>query len=176
MAACDGLIRAAIVLCGVYWVMAGQRILVVGVGNLLLQDEGIGVHVIQALHEKGVPADVELLDMGTATMNIAFYLEGVQKVVIVDALKAGQPPGTIYRCGPEDLVGLEGGPVSLHDLGVVEALSMSKKLGHSPEVVIIGVEPKTVDWGMELTDEIKEQMPKIIATVLKECLGKGDQR
>lgn len=155
--------------------MKHGKILVVGIGNILLQDEGIGVRVIEALRERPLPGQVELLDMGTATMNLAFYLSGVSKLVIVDALRAGQKPGTVYRCSPEDLVPQEGGPVSLHDLGVVEALSMSKKLGHSPEVVIIGIEPKTIDWGMELTDEIKKEVPNIVNVVLKECLSHGDQ-
>jgi hydrogenase maturation protease len=149
--------------------MDGQKILIVGVGNLLLQDEGIGVHIIQALQDKELPPHVDLLDMGTSTMNLAFYLDGVKKLVIVDALKAGQKPGTIYQCRPEDLIADKEGPVSLHDLGVVESLSMSKKLGYSPEVVIIGVEPKTIDWGMELTEEVKKEMPNIIDAVLKEC-------
>lgn len=151
-----------------------QKTLIVGVGNLLLQDEGIGVHIIQALQDRELPAHVDLLDMGTATMNLAFYLDGVQKVIIVDALKAGQKPGTIYQCRPEDLIADKEGPVSLHDLGVVESLSMSKKLGYSPEVVIIGVEPKTIDWGMELTEEVKKKMPNIIDAVLKECALNGD--
>lgn len=154
--------------------MHDQKTLIVGIGNLLLQDEGIGVHIIQALRDKTLPAHVDLLDMGTATMNLAFYLEGVQKVIIVDALKAGQKPGTIYQCRPEDLIADKEGPVSLHDLGVVESLSMSKKLGYSPEVVIIGVEPKTIDWGMELTEEVKKEMPNIIDAVLKECALNGD--
>ena len=154
--------------------MDGQKILIVGIGNLLLQDEGIGVHIIQALRDRKLPAHVDLLDMGTATMNLAFYLDGVQKVIIVDALKAGQAPGTIYQRRPEDLIADKEGPVSLHDLGVVESLSMSKKLGYSPEVVIIGVEPKTIDWGMELTEEVKKEMPNIIDAVLKECALNGD--
>ncbi len=157
------------------WIMDGQKILIVGVGNLLLQDEGIGVHIIQALRNRVLPAHVDLLDMGTATMNLAFYLDGVQKVIIVDALKAGQKPGTIYQCRPEDLIADKEGPVSLHDLGVVESLSMSKKLGYSPEVVIIGVEPKAIDWGMELTEEVKKEMPNIIDAVLKECALNGNQ-
>ncbi|MEW6327887.1 MAG: hydrogenase maturation protease [Thermodesulfobacteriota bacterium] len=150
-----------------------QKTLIVGVGNLLLQDEGIGVHVIQALRDRELPAHVDLLDMGTATMNLAFYLDGVQKVIIVDALKAGQAPGTIYQCRPEDLIADKEGPVSLHDLGVLESLSMSKRLGYSPEVVIIGVEPRAMDWGMELTDEVQKQVPAIIDIILKECQRNG---
>jgi hydrogenase maturation protease len=153
--------------------MHDQKILIVGVGNLLLRDEGLGVHVIQALQDKKLPPHVDLLDMGTATMNLAFYLDGVQKVIIVDALKAGQAPGTIYQCHPEDLVADKEGPVFLHDLGVVESLSMSQKLGYSPEVVIIGVEPKAIDWGMELTDEVQKQVPAIIDIILKECQRNG---
>jgi len=83
-------------------------------------------------------------------------------------MKAGGAPGTIYKCRPEDLLPKAGEPISLHDIGVIETLTMAKKMGMEIETVIIGVEPEIMDWGMELSEEVKKRIPFIIEAVLKE--------
>jgi len=145
-----------------------DKILIVGIGNLLCRDEGIGVHVIQEMKNMKLPDHIDLLDMGTSTMDLISYLEGVKKLIVIDALKAGGSPGTIYRCRPGDLLANEEGPISLHEIGVLETLSMAKKMGVEINTVIIGVEPKVLDWGMELSDEVKSKIPAVIEAVLKE--------
>ncbi len=147
--------------------MSGKT-LIVGIGNLLCRDEGIGVHVIEKMKEVELPDHVELLDIGTSTMDLISYLEGVRKLVVIDAMKAGRTPGTIYRCKPEDLLPTDEGPISLHEIGLLETLAMAKKMGREIETVIIGVEPKVLDWGMELSEEVKSKIPAIIEAVLKE--------
>ncbi len=146
-----------------------DKILIVGIGNLLCRDEGIGVHIIQEMEKMQLPNHIELLDIGTSTMDLISYLEGVKKLIVLDAMKLGEAPGTIYRCKPEDLLPKGEGPVSLHDIGVIETLTMAKKMGMEIDTVIIGVEPKVLDWGMELTEEVKIKIPAIIDVVLKEC-------
>jgi hydrogenase maturation protease len=148
--------------------MAGKT-LVVGMGNLIYRDEGIGVHVIQEMEKMELPGQVELLDIGTSTMDLSSYLEGVKKLVVIDATKAGGVPGTVYRYKPEDLIPTEEGPVSLHEIGLIEALNMARKMGFEIDPVVIGVEPKVFDWGMELSDEVRSKIPAIIEAVLKEC-------
>jgi hydrogenase maturation protease len=148
--------------------MPMDKILIVGIGNLLCRDEGIGVHVIQEMKNMKLPEHIELLDIGTSTMDLISYLEGVKKLIVIDALKAGGSPGAIYRCRPEDLLANEEGPISLHEIGVLETLSMAKRMGMEINTVIIGVEPKVLDWGMELSDEVKNKIPTIIEAVLKE--------
>ena len=145
-----------------------DKILIIGIGNLLCRDEGIGVHVIERMKALELPGHVELLDIGTSTMDLISYLEGVKKLVVIDAMKAGGIPGTIYRCRPEDLLPVEDGPVSLHEIGLIETLDMVKKKGLEMETVIFGVEPKVIDWGMELSEEVKSRIPAIIETVMKE--------
>ncbi len=144
------------------------KMLVVGIGNLLCRDEGIGVHVIEKMKEMELPGDVELLDIGTSTMDLISYLDGVKKMVVIDAMKAGGIPGTIYQCRPEGLLPAEDGPISLHEIGLIETLDMAKKKGLEIDTVIFGVEPKVLDWGMELSDEVKIKIPAIIEAVLKE--------
>jgi len=145
-----------------------DKILIVGIGNLLCRDEGIGVHVIQEMKDMKLPDHIDLLDMGTSTMDLISYLEGVKKLIVIDAMKAGGTPGTIYKCRPEDLLPEEEGPISLHEIGLLESLNMALKMGIKIDTVIIGVEPKVLDWGMELSDEVKSKIPTIIEAVLKE--------
>jgi hydrogenase maturation protease len=146
-----------------------DKILIVGIGNLLCRDEGIGVHVIQEMENMKLPDHIDLLDMGTSTMDLISYLEGVKKLIAIDSMKAGGTPGTIYKCRPEDLLPEEKGPISLHEIGLLESLNMAQKMGMKIDTVIIGVEPKILDWGMELTEEVKIKIPTIIEAVLKEC-------
>jgi hydrogenase maturation protease len=145
-----------------------DKILIVGIGNMLCRDEGIGVHVIEEMEDIELPSHIELLDIGTSTLDLISHLEGVKKLIAIDALKAGEAPGTIYRLRPEDLLPKEGGPIFLHEIGLLESLNMAKKMGKEIETVIIGVEPKVLDWGVELSDEVKKKIPAIIEAVQKE--------
>jgi hydrogenase maturation protease len=145
-----------------------DKILIVGIGNLLCRDEGIGVHVIQEMKNMKLPDHIDLLDMGTSTMDLISYLEEVKKLIVIDAMKAGGTPGTIYKCRPEDLLPEEEGPISLHEIGLLESLNMAQKMGIKIDTVIIGVEPKVLDWGMELSDEVKSKIPTIIEAILRD--------
>jgi hydrogenase maturation protease len=120
------------------------------------------------MEDMELPSHIELLDLGTSTSDLISHLEGVNKLIVIDALKAGGSPGTIYRFRPEDLLADEDGPISLHEIGVMETLNMARKMGKEIDTVIIGVEPKALDWGMKLSEEVKKQMPTIIEAVLKE--------
>jgi hydrogenase maturation protease len=148
--------------------MPMDKILIVGIGNLLCRDEGIGVHIIQEMKNMKLPEHIELLDIGTSTMDLISFLEGVKKLIVIDAMKAGGAPGTIYKCKPEDLLPEEEGPISLHEIGLLETLNMAKKMCMEINTVVIGVEPKVFDWGMELSEEVKSKIPTIIEAVLKE--------
>jgi hydrogenase maturation protease len=127
------------------------KILVVGMGNLLYQDEGIGVHVVQEMEKMKLPKMIEILDIGTSTMDLISYLKGIKKLIFIDAMKVGGDPGTLYKCKPEDLLPKDEGPISLHEIGLLETLNMARKMEMEIETVIIGVEPKIMDWGMGLT-------------------------
>jgi hydrogenase maturation protease len=144
------------------------KTLIVGMGNLIYRDEGIGVHVIEEMKKMELPGHIELLDIGTSTMDLIAYLDGVKTLIVIDAMKAGGAPGTIYKCKPEDLLPEEEGPISLHEIGLLETLNIAKKMCMEINTVVIGVEPEIMDWGMELTDEVRNRIPTIIEAVLKE--------
>ena len=146
---------------------------VLGIGNILLKDEGIGCHVVHAL--EGIPLpDVQIMDGGTCP-DVVQLLEDTDKLVVVDAVKGGGMPGQIYRFHLEDVT-LEQKPfLSLHDIGLVDNL-MLMKLRHSiGETVIIGVEPREIEWGLELSPELQEKIPRIIDAILAELnYSKGE--
>ena len=152
---------------------SGMDEFVLGIGNVLLRDEGIGCHVIHAL--EGIPLpDVKIIDGGTCP-DVVGLLEDADKLIVVDAVKAGGIPGQIYRFHLEDIT-LEQKPfLSLHDMGLVDNL-MLMKLWHSiAEAVVIGVEPKEIEWGLELSPELQEKIPQIIEAILAELNNsKGD--
>ena len=143
---------------------------VLGIGNVLLRDEGIGCHVVHAL--EGIPLpDVKIMDEGTCP-GILHPLEKADKLIIVDAIKGGGTPGQIYRFHLEDINLEPKSLLSLHDMGLVDDLILMQ-LWHPDEIgigdaVIIGVEPKEINWGLELSPELQEKMPQIIDTILAE--------
>jgi hydrogenase maturation protease len=145
-----------------------DKILIVGMGNLIYRDEGIGVHIIQEMMKMKLPSHIELLDIGTSTMDLISYIKNVKKMIVIDAMKAGGVPGSMYRCRPEDLFPKDEKPISLHEIGLLETLNMANKMGMVIDTVIIGVEPKVMDWGMDLTKEVEDKIPIIIEAVLKE--------
>jgi hydrogenase maturation protease len=144
------------------------RIVVIGVGNLLMKDEGIGIHALEALQEIDLPPDVKLIDGGTSPDLIA-YTQAGDKLIIIDAAKAGGEPGAIYRFRPEDLAVEKGTLTSSHELGVVQNLSLMSLLGTKPsEIIIIGIEPAVIDAGLELSPTLQRKLPDIVKVVLKE--------
>ncbi len=145
-----------------------KRIVVIGVGNLLLGDEGAGIHAVKVLQEMELPPEVTLIDGGTSPDLIAYVRAG-DRLIIIDAARAGGEPGTVYRFLPEDLAAGKAMIASAHEMGVAENLGLMKLAGNEPaETIIIGVEPKEIDWGTELSPELKQKLPEIIEVVLQE--------
>jgi len=139
---------------------------VLGIGNVLLRDEGIGCHVAHALEEIPLP-DVKIIDGGTCP-DLLQFLEDTDKLIIVDAVKGGGPPGQIYRFHLEDIT-LEQKPfLSLHDMRLVDDLMLMQLWHNISEAVIIGVEPGEINWGLELSPELQGKMPQIIDAILAE--------
>ncbi len=144
------------------------RIVIIGVGNLLLKDEGIGIHAVKALQEIDLPADIRLIDGGTSPDLIAYTRAG-DKVIIIDAARAGGEPGAIYRFKPEDLAEEKAALASAHEMGVLENLKLMTLSGNEPQdIIIIGIEPGEIDFGTELSPELEKKLPKIVEIVLKE--------
>jgi len=150
-----------------------DKVVVLGVGNLLLTDEGVGVHLIQKLREMQLGEGIELVDGGTSILDFIPQAEDVSKLIIVDAVKLGGKPGKTYKIYVDDSL-LKGakGMISLHQLGVVETLAIAQKMGKLPHTVIIGIEPKEISYGLELSPEIEREMGKMVNLILEEVRDK----
>lgn len=143
---------------------------IIGCGNLLLKDEGIGIHLIRYLqdHSKAVSPDVELIDGACGGFDLIPFFEGADKVIIVDAVKAGGSPGDVYKFGPSDFEVSAPPSTSLHDVSLKEVFAIVEKIQGLPPVTIFGVEPKEIGWGMELTQELQAVLPRLAELVTKE--------
>lgn len=150
----------------------GRR-MVLGVGNLLLKDEGFGVHVAQRMEKERaklrIPAGVEIIDGGTLGLDLLHMIEGVDKLIVIDIVNAGQPPGTTFRFRPQDIDAISTRKISFHQVTLFDVFRMADTRGKAPrEAVIIAVQPKEVGWGMELSPQLEKKIPDIIKLVLKE--------
>jgi len=153
--------------------VSAPKVTVLGVGNLLLQDEGIGVHVVHELTKSKMDyPNLEIIDAGTSPELMASLDGDIDKLIIVDAVKGGDEPGTIYRFGSDDVDVDSASPISLHEMGVLQNLKLMALLNKQPgSTVIIGVEPRTIDYGLELSPEVSAKVPRVIELVLKEIDG-----
>jgi hydrogenase maturation protease len=141
------------------------RILVAGLGNLLLMDDGVGVHAVKEL-QKAPPDGAVVAEVGTAVLNALHLLEWADKILALDAMQAGGIPGTLYAFGVDD-VDRGGMQASLHELNLLAALGFLQNKG-KPEIVIFGVEPEKIDYGLELTPAVAAALPELTAAVRKQ--------
>jgi hydrogenase maturation protease len=147
-----------------------KRVLVLGLGNPLLGDEGIGVRVVEVLKRQVLPPGVAVTEGGTAGLGLIGLMEGYERVVIVDAADMGYPPGRVIRFTPAEVqFKAAGAPLSLHQVGLGEALALAEALEIAPaELVIIGVQPGRIEGGAGLSPEVENAIPQIIRAVLDE--------
>jgi len=144
-------------------------VLVLGIGNILRRDEGVGVRVIEALRDEDVPDDVELFDGGTFGAELIDVIADRAGVIVIDAIEHEGAPGSVFRFSGDDLAAHASASLSVHEIGLLDTLRMAKQLGCSPkEVLVLGVVPEDVGPGLELTPAVAKQVPKIVERVLEE--------
>lgn len=149
--------------------MQKPKIMVMGVGNVLLSDEGLGVQFLNELSGDALPNNVELLEGGTAGLELVHLIQDVDFLIIIDAINAKDEPGAIFRFEPEKLKILpEQFEVSFHQVGILEVLAMANILGNAPQTLIFGIQPKSLEWGLDLSPEVYEVFPKIKDLIYKE--------
>jgi|SRR5208283_460190 len=149
--------------------MPPPKVLVLGVGNLLLKDDGVGVHLINALRDTSFPDNVQLIDAGTVSHQLISLFHETDYLILVDAVSANDVPGSIYRFSPDDINFQTGYKLSLHEMNLIDILQMAEMTGAKPETIIIGVQPKDVSsWSLELSDEVEAVLPKVRELVVEE--------
>ena len=140
--------------------------LVLGLGNLLLADEGVGVHVAQRMLDDETPDDAVVLDVGNAVFDAMPAIAAADRVIVVDAMEGGGSPGTIYRVPIDDCQ--NSGPIgSVHGFDMKSVLHMVGRKDPL-EVIVIGVEPEVIGWSMELSEAVAEALPEVITAVHRE--------
>jgi len=152
--------------------MTDPKIAVLGIGNPLRRDDGLGIRVVQVMQSNPYYLGVDIIDGGTAPDLFSLLDESVGKVVIVDVLRGKGEPGSIYRLEiTEENISAQPS-TSLHGLGVLDSLQLMVRLGmRPPEVIIIGVEPYDVANGLGLSPQMELLVPKVISEVEKELGG-----
>ena len=149
---------------------------VIGVGNILMRDDGVGVHVVRELERGHHRNGVRYIDGGTAAFGALDEARDCDVLIIVDAVKAGGEPGTVYRMDLDEW--RTGGGVSLHDVGLLDAISTAKMVeGRDLSVSVIGIEPEEISPGLELSISVRERFEKLMDCVLEEIReleGRGD--
>jgi hydrogenase maturation protease len=151
--------------------------LILGAGNLLLSDDGVGVHTIWRLQDAvELPEEVQVLDGGTLGLNLLPFLEGVSHLLIVDAMETGQPPGTLRRLAGEEVPAHLSVKMSPHQIGLPDMLFAAKLRDLYPdEVVIWGVQPATTEVGLELSSWVAAQLDLLVDNILGELVRWGFQ-
>ena len=151
--------------------MATDRILVLGVGNILLKDEGVGVRVLEALIDQyQFPENVRLVDGGTQGLWLMATLQDVDHLIVIDAVLGRGEPGTIYRLERDDLPKGLRAKQSAHDSDLVEASNLCSLIGVGPQtVVVVGIEPEDIQpFSLELTERIGAKVEELILRVIEE--------
>jgi hydrogenase maturation protease len=138
------------------------RILIAGLGNLLLRDDGVGVHAVRELR-KSPPRKTLVVEIGTWVLDALHLLEWADRVLVIDAMQAGGAPGTIYLCRDRDVADPEA-KASLHELSLISILKFLPELKR-PEIRILGVEPATIDYGLDLSRTLQAGLPGILKTI-----------
>ena len=143
--------------------------LVLGLGNLLHADDGVGVHAIERLsRDPRVPPGVELLDGGTHGLNLLSRVSGLRHLLVVDAVDTGEEPGRIIRFEGAALKGMPGKP-SVHQLGFADLMAALQLMGGAPEeMVVLGVQPLSTGWSAELTAPVRGALTELIAAVIRQ--------
>lgn len=153
------------------------NILVLGVGNLLLRDEGLGIHVIRSLQSQfEVSSDVQVVDGGTAGTSLLDSILGCDHLIVADAARMCAPVGTVARFAGDDLSVCFAEKQSAHDWGLCEILLQARLLGHQPSVVVIAAEPADIEsWNLDLTPELAAKLPELVDCVVREIEAVGGQ-
>ncbi len=141
-----------------------MKLLVLGIGNLLLTDDGLGIHAALELMKEKMPENVSVMEAGTFTHDVFYLFEEYSHVLVLDILHAGKEPGTIYRLTEKELTQNKEQRMSIHDIDLIDSVNMAELLYKKrPELFILGMEPfDYTTWSMELSPIIKDKLPTFI--------------
>ena len=147
---------------------AAGKLLVLGIGNVLMGDEGVGVHVVRYLEKEGVPEGVELLDGGTGSFLLLDPMQLARKVILIDATLDENSPGTVRRLAPRFSTDYPR-TLAAHDIGLKDLLDTFYLLGQTVDIVLFAVSIAPLqELGLEMSPELAARVPEIAAMVKDE--------
>ena len=155
--------------------MPGMNILIMGIGNILLQDEAAGVRAVEEFARRyDTPASVELLDGGTSGIELLQHIQGRDVLMLIDVVRNGEPHGTLSRFEGDAVPSLFQNKISPHQLGLSDLLATARLMDSMPEKVILyGIEPKTIETGLEMSAEIAGNIGRLTDLVADEIRSLG---
>ena len=150
--------------------MKEKQITILGVGNILFTDEGVGVRVLERVKEQyDFPPNVALVDGGVLGMNLLGTISEADHLIVIDAVRNGQAPGTLYRLQGEEIPQRVLAKNSLHQVDLLEALTFCSALDKHPETLIVGIEPEDIKTvGLEMTPVVAKKIETMVEMVIME--------
>lgn len=154
-----------------------MSILVLGLGNSIMTDDGFGVKVVNTLSSRyHFQGPVSLIDGGTLGLDLLPHLEEVDSLLIVDALDMREKPGKIFRIAGDEVPRAFASKLSVHQMGLQDLLAVAELQGHVPSnLVVWGVQPESIEMGTELTASVDAAVDPVAARVIEELQGWGIQ-
>ena len=152
-----------------------KEITVLGVGNLILIDEGFGVHVINYLNEHyDFPDNVQLVDGGTLGMELTHFITGTKRLLIIDAVDGGLDAGSIYRLTGDEIKAHFRQKISAHEVGIEEVLTLLELTGRPiEEVIVLGAQPFNMGAGVGLSEGMEKILPTVVEQAIEILIGWG---
>jgi hydrogenase maturation protease len=147
-----------------------MSILVLGLGNLVMTDDALGSRTIQELQKRyRFPEPVALLDGGTLGLDLLPRLEGIEKLLVIDALQMDAEPGAVFRLEGEEVPRAFANKLSVHQMGLQDLLAVAELQGHLPgQLVVWGAQSESIEMGMEMTAAVASAMERILVAVIEE--------
>ena len=147
-----------------------EKITILGIGNTLFQDEGLGIHALPLIEERLQDCEnIEIVDGTTDGMRLLGPIEDTNHLIVIDAINAGKEGGTIITLSGDDIPAYFGIKMSIHQLGFQEVLMASKLRERYPKnIVMIGMQPTSLEWGVELTNTNQKQLPELVDLVVNQ--------
>lgn len=144
------------------------KITILGIGNTLISDDGVGVHIVNKLNDEYVfPDNVTLIDGGTKGLDLLPFIEGSDRLLIIDAANFNREPGTIDTVIGDKIPAFLSQKLSVHQIGLPDMLFAAKLMGISPaEMCLIGIQPKSMETSTEMSEEIKARFDDLHTKVL----------
>jgi len=146
-----------------------MQTIILGIGNELLADEGVGVHAARSLAAAPLPDQIKVIEVGTAILDALPVLEQADRLIILDAMQNGNAPGTVYKIPLEQCSGAAT-IASMHGFDIFRVMALAGRTA-PPPVTVFGVEPQLIDWSLELSPPVAEALPFLLEAVRAEVLN-----